>query len=68
MNTYIAKSNEPVFWSPQTTAHMLDMSLSSLYRLHTNDSTFPRKIRLGKGKVGWSAKAIHEWVETRTDG
>jgi prophage regulatory protein len=37
---------------------------SSIYRM-IEDGSFPKQIKLGPRRVGWSLKAVKEWQEAR---
>ncbi|WP_298623083.1 AlpA family transcriptional regulator [uncultured Zoogloea sp.] len=51
-------------------AEMLGIGRSTLYDWQNRgsprfDPTFPRRIRLGKGSVGWLLDEINMWIATR---
>ena len=56
---------DQIFWTRQTAAQMLGVSISTLDRLDKNDPTFPQKIRLGKRRAGWRSESIKKWLEER---
>lgn len=43
---------------------MLPLSRSQLWRLEKNGE-FPRRIKLGKRRVGWRLSDIEQWIEAR---
>ena len=43
-------------------SHLVGISKSHIARLESN-GLFPKRIKLGERKVGWSLKEIQEWVE-----
>lgn len=40
------------------------LSDTTLWRLERDDSSFPRRLRLG-GAVGWLEEEIEKWIEER---
>lgn len=50
---------------PKEVCKLLSISMTSLYRRINEDPTFPRRIRLGKGRsVGFLESDIKEWLES----
>ncbi len=43
---------------------MIPYSDMHIWRLE-QDGRFPKRIRLGKGRVGWSLHEIEEWIAAR---
>lgn len=55
-------TNDQIFWSIQTTARMLDISISSVHRLAKYDPDFPRKLYLTGRVTGWRSEEIRKWL------
>ena len=50
--------------SRRDVACLLDVSLSTLWRLVRNGS-FPPPMRVSPGRVGWRAKTVERWIDAR---
>ncbi len=50
--------------SREEVAGLLPYSTDHLRRLEAA-GTFPRRIRLGTGRIGWSEREIAQWIEDR---
>lgn len=40
------------------------LSRSSLWR-YERDGCFPRRIKLGRGAIGWRMSDLHDWIQSR---
>ncbi|MRR56984.1 MAG: AlpA family phage regulatory protein [Deltaproteobacteria bacterium] len=40
------------------------LSRTSIWR-YERDGCFPRRIKLGRGAIGWRERDIYEWLNTR---
>jgi prophage regulatory protein len=43
---------------------MVSYSLMQIWRLE-RDGRFPRRIKLGPGRVGWSLREVQDWIADR---
>ncbi len=43
---------------------MVSYSLMQIWRLE-RDGRFPKRIRLGPGRIGWSLREIQDWIAAR---
>ncbi len=43
---------------------MVRYSLMQIWRLE-RDGRFPKRIKLGPGRVGWSLREVQEWIADR---
>ena len=43
---------------------MVSYSLMQIWRLE-RDGRFPRRIKLGPGRVGWSLREVQDWIAER---
>jgi prophage regulatory protein len=43
---------------------MVSYSLMQIWRLE-RDGRFPKRIRLGPGRIGWSLREVQEWIADR---
>ena len=48
------------------------VSRSKIYELINKESkyydpTFPQPIRLSESRIGWPAREIHQWIETKLE-
>ena len=53
---------------PKELCDYLSVSRTALHFLHEKDPTFPRKIVLTAGIVGWRRSSIDNWLEQRERG
>ena len=50
----------------------ISVSRSKIYELINKESkyydpTFPQPIRLSESRIGWPAREIHQWIETKLE-
>lgn len=45
---------------------LVDMSISHLNRIE-NEGIFPKRIKIGKRKIGWSLHEVIAWMEHQKD-
>ena len=43
---------------------MVSYSLMQIWRLE-RDGRFPKRIKLGPGRIGWSLREIQDWIAAR---
>lgn len=43
---------------------LTSLSRTTIWRKE-NDGTFPRRVSLGAGRVGWLTSAVNEWIQGR---
>lgn len=48
-------------------AELLGVAKSTVWRLHTQEESFPEKIQISPGRVGYRESDLEEWLEERTD-
>lgn len=53
--------------SPQETAAILGISITTLWRLR-RDGCFPPEIHLSARRIGWRTSAIRAYMDSRTGG
>lgn len=41
------------------------LSHSTLWRIQQRDPSFPSKVRLSTGCVGWKLSEVYAWIESR---
>ncbi len=52
----------PLFLDVQALAHMLGLSVRTIWRLH-DEGAIPRALRIGRRSIRWDRRAIIRWTE-----
>lgn len=59
----------PAFMRPTVLRPYLGgIARSTLHKIYTEDSTFPRKVRLTDKTIGWRKADIDAWLERKAKG
>jgi predicted DNA-binding transcriptional regulator AlpA len=58
------KLSDAVLWSANTVRLKTGLSRASIYR-YVRRGEFPRRLRIGPGRVAWMASEVTAWIESR---
>jgi prophage regulatory protein len=58
------KPRDAELWSVKTVRLKTGLSRASIYR-YVRRGEFPRRLRIGPGRVAWMASEVTAWIESR---
>jgi prophage regulatory protein len=58
------KLSDAVLWSVNTVRLKTGLSRASIYR-YVRRGQFPKRLRIGPGRVAWMASEVTAWIESR---
>lgn len=59
-------SNQPIFYSEKQLIEKLGLSRSTLWRMR-RAGEFPNPVHISKGRVGYPARAVAEFISSRVE-
>ncbi|HEI9749458.1 AlpA family phage regulatory protein [Acinetobacter baumannii] len=71
MNTFVGQTfqmNQLI--DIKTVIEITSIARSTIYEMMDENSpyydpTFPKKVKITKSRIGWSAYEIHQWIESK---